>query len=157
MHATSTVEPLTATRPARRFKPSKTSQAEAQLAAVLFATALRDRLKLAEGADRRRLKHEYQKALGNVGAAFLRATKKLVRSFQGNDYLGQALPPEDLAQAVALGVAEAVSRYRPERANGGCVRYILTRVRFALQQLTGSQRNKYDMVGLEDVGEGRIS
>lgn len=155
MHATSTVEPLTATRPARRFKPSKNSQAEAQLAAVLFATALRDKLH-ASSADLR-LKRDYQLALGNVVAAFSLATKRLARGFQGEDFLGQTVSREDLAQAVALGVAEAVLRYRPERANGGCVRFVLTRVRFALQQLTGSQRKKYDIVGLEDVGEGRIS
>ena len=153
--ATPPLNPLHLTQ--RRYRASKTSQAQTQLATVLAAVTVRDELAGAQGAEKRMLQREYQKALGNVVQAFSRAAKKLVRSFQGSDYLGQSLPLEDLAQAVALGVAEAVARYRPERANGGCVRFVLTRVRFALQQLTGSQRKKYDIVGLEDVGEGRIS
>lgn len=154
------VEVVAAMRPARMYKPSRSGNSAAQLAAVLAAVAVRDRLAAASGPERKGLQREYAARVGDVVSVFARATKRLVRGFQGEDYLGQAVSREDMAQAVALGVAEAVARYRPERARGGCVFFVLSRVRFALQQLTGSQRRKYAMVGLEDageVGEGRIS
>ncbi len=159
MHpATATVEPtLAATRPTRRYKPCKSSQSSQQLIAVLAAVKALAELTDATGAEKRRLERKYQQLLGAVVTSFKRATKRLARGFHGLDYLGQAVTKEDLDQAVALGVSEGVARYKPNLAGGGCVNFILSRVRFALQQLTGSQRKKYVMVGLEDVGEGRIS
>lgn len=136
----------------RQFKPAGGSKRSAQLAAVLAAVEIRDKLAAASGADKL-LQRKFQRALGDVVQAFAVATKKLVRGFQGQDYLGGQVDRDDLDQAVALGICEAVARYQPAKANGGCVFYVLSRVRFALQQLTGSQRQKHFTTSLEDVSE----
>ena len=134
MHpATATVEPtLAATRPTRRYKPCKSSQSSQQLIAVLAAVKALAELTDATGAEKRRLERKYQQLLGAVVTSFKRATKRLARGFHGLDYLGQAVTKEDLDQAVALGVSEGVARYKPNLAGGGCVNFILSRVRFMI-------------------------
>lgn len=143
---------------AKFMRTASGAVAAAQLTTVLAAVAARDRLTIAGEAGRRGARREYQARLADVETAFARPCARLARGFRGVDFLGQPVGEDDLRQAVALGVAEAVSRYRPEKANGGAVFFVLTRVRFALQQLTGCTRKRYALVSLEDLpGDARVS
>ena len=152
-------------KPARKYKASPASNSVAQLAAVLAAVQVRDdlraatlpqltaELQAAELATKRRLRREYQARLGVVHEEFRAVARRLVGRCVGEDYLGQRIPADDFDQAVGLGIAEAVARYDVAKANGGAVYFVTARLRFALQQLTGSQRLRQNMVGLEELEE----